>query len=570
MKKISRRNFLKVSAAATGAALLAGCGGSADNTPAASGTSGAASSGGEGPRSVTYWIDPQNASGATIETFDDLYCWQAIQKNTGIDVRWQHPASGQAAEQFNLVVAGNEMPDIMYYSWSTSYSGGADAAIADGKIVALQDYMEEYAPNMAHYMEVHPEMLADITTDGGNIYGFPALYTSTSESSDVWQGVFDREPFAESFIGLVIRTDYLEQVGKDIPVTYDDWYDVLKAFKEQLGLKTPMCFVQMFEQLSLAISAGFGVCLPVSGMSSSGAYGVNEEGKVEYGPIKEGFRDYLTFMHRLYSESLLDNDYMVLDRTSVQAKIINGEVGAWIEMMPTGLGNIKAQILAEDPTNTFAAVGVHAMVPTAGTENWYHQANQPFTGSVGAITGSCKDIKTAMELLDYGWGEEGNMLLNWGIEGESYEMVDGWPAFPDSIINNAQGVAPSTAHAMYRQLNGPFPEDHWQRLVSKIDYSLAEGEVDQNIEALNTWSYGNGKHYGGLPATTLLDSEQASYSNAFNEISTYVGEMTAKFITGTENLANYDSYVDTVYSMGIEKCIQIQQDALDRYNARVG
>ena len=34
---------------------------------------------------------------------------------------------------------------------------------------------------------------------------------------------------------------------------------------------------------------------------------------------------------------------------------------------------------------------------------------------------------------------------------------------------------------MYRQLNGPFPEDHWQRLVSKTDYSLAEGEIDQNI-----------------------------------------------------------------------------------------
>lgn len=570
MKKISRRNFLKVSAAATGAALLASCGGSEDSTSAASGAGSTAASGSAGARSVTYWIDPQNSSGATIETFDDLYCWQAIQENTGIDVQWQHPASGQATEQFNLVVAGNEMPDIMYYTWSGSYSGGADAAIADGKIIALQDYMEEYAPNMAHYMEVHPEMLADITTDSGNIYGFPALYTSTSEDSDVWQGVFDREPFAESFIGLVIRTDYLEQVGKEIPVTYDDMYDVLKAFKEQLGLKTPMSFQQMFEQLSLAISAGFGVCLPVSGMPGTSAYGINEDGQVEYGPIKEGFRDYLTFMHRLYSEGLLDNDYMVLDRTSVQAKIINGEVGVWIEMMPTGLGNIKAQILAEDPTNTFAAAGIHALVPTAGTENWYHQANQPFTGSVAAITGSCEDIQTAMELLDYGWGEEGNMILNWGIEGESYEMVDGWPAFPDSIINNDQGVAPSTAHAMYRQLNGPFPEDHWQRLVSKKDYSLADGEVDQNIEALNTWSYGNGKHYGGLPATTLLDSEQASYSNAFNEISTYVGEMTAKFITGTEDLANYDSYVETVYSMGIEKCIQIQQDALDRYNARVG
>ena len=45
--------------------------------------------------------------------------------------------------------------------------------------------------------------------------------------------MFDREPFAESFIGLVIRTDYLEQVGMDVPVTYDDWYNVLKAFKEK-------------------------------------------------------------------------------------------------------------------------------------------------------------------------------------------------------------------------------------------------------------------------------------------------------------------------------------------------
>lgn len=250
----------------------------------------------------------------------DLYCWKAIEANTGINVEFQHPASGQAAEQFNLVVAGNEMPDIMYYSWATNYSGGADAAIEDGKIIPLQDYMEEYAPNMTHYFELHPDMLADITTDSGNIYGFPAIYTSTAEGSKEWQGVFDREPFAESFIGLVIRTDYLEQVGMDVPVTYDDWYNVLKAFKEKLGLKYPMCFVQMFEQMSVAISAGFGVCVPVSGFSAAYGYGINEENKVEFGPVKDGYKDYLAFLNKLYSEGLLDNDYMVLDRTSVQAK----------------------------------------------------------------------------------------------------------------------------------------------------------------------------------------------------------------------------------------------------------
>lgn len=566
MKKISRRDFLKASAATSGAALLTACGSSGSSTAS---TATSTSSAESGPRTVSYWIDLANTSGADVKSMGDLYCWKAIEANTGINVEFQHPASGQAAEQFNLVVAGNEMPDIMYYSWATNYSGGADAAIEDGKIIPLQDYMEEYAPNMTHYFELHPDMLADITTDSGNIYGFPAIYTSTAEGSKEWQGVFDREPFAESFIGLVIRTDYLEQVGMDVPVTYDDWYNVLKAFKEKLGLKYPMCFVQMFEQMSVAISAGFGVCVPVSGFSAAYGYGINEENKVEFGPVKDGCKDYLAFLNKLYSEGLLDNDYMVLDRTSVQAKILQGDVGAWIEMMPTGLGNLKSQILKDDPNNTFSAVGVHEMVKTAGTENWYHQANQPFTGSVGAITGSCKDVKTAMELLDYGWGEEGNMLLNWGIEGESYEMVDGWPQFTDAIIHNKEGKAPSTAHSMYRQLNGPFPEDHWQRLVSKTDYSLAEGEIDQNIASLNTWSYENGKHYNGLPATTLLDSEQAAYSGAFNEIGTYVGEMTAKFITGTESLDNFDDYVKNVYSMGMQNCLDIQQEALDRYNARV-
>ena len=566
MKKISRRDFLKASAATSGGALLTACGSSGSSTAS---TATSTSSAESGPRTVSYWIDLANTSGADVKSMGDLYCWKAIEANTGINVEFQHPASGQAAEQFNLVVAGNEMPDIMYYSWATNYSGGADAAIEDGKIIPLQDYMEEYAPNMTHYFELHPDMLADITTDSGNIYGFPAIYTSTAEGSKEWQGVFDREPFAESFIGLVIRTDYLEQVGMDVPVTYDDWYNVLKAFKEKLGLKYPMCFVQMFEQMSVAISAGFGVCVPVSGFSAAYGYGINEENKVEFGPVKDGYKDYLAFLNKLYSEGLLDNDYMVLDRTSVQAKILQGDVGAWIEMMPTGLGNLKSQILKDDPNNTFSAVGVHEMVNTAGTENRYHPANQPITLSVGAKTGSCQEVKTAMELLDYGWGEEGNMLLNWGIEGESYEMVDGWPQFTDAIIHNKEGKAPSTAHSMYRQLNGPFPEDHWQRLVSKTDYSLAEGEIDQNIASLNTWSYENGKHYNGLPATTLLDSEQAAYSGAFNEIGTYVGEMTAKFITGTESLDNFDDYVKNVYSMGMQNCLDIQQEALDRYNARV-
>ena len=44
--------------------------------------------------------------------------------------------------------------------------------------------------------------------------------------------------------------------------------------------------------------------------------------------------------------------------------------------------------------------------------------------------------------------------------------------------------------------------------------------------------------------------------------------MTAKFITGTESLDNFDQYVETMNSLGLQRAIEIQDAALERYNER--
>lgn len=46
-----------------------------------------------------------------------------------------------------------------------------------------------------------------------------------------------------------------------------------------------------------------------------------------------------------------------------------------------------------------------------------------------AITSSCKNPELAIEWCDYWYGEEGYYLLNFGVEGESYDMVDGKPVY---------------------------------------------------------------------------------------------------------------------------------------------
>lgn len=519
--------------------------------------------------SVSYWIDPMNLSSSVLSGFEESLGWQAYEKGVGVDIVWKEPANGQAAEQFNLIIASKEMPDIMYYSWLTAYPGGPDAAIADGKIVRLNEYIEEYAPNFYAYLQAHPDIAREVTTDTGNIYCFPAVYTYTSQDSDTWQNTIEREPYEESFIGLIIRRDLLEQAGLDMPETIDDWYTTLKTFKE-MGIKYPLSCMVTYATLAQTFCASFDVTLPVIGLGGGmGAdFALREDGSIQYGPAEDNYYDYLSFMHKLYEEGLLDPDFMVQDQTTMFTKISNGEVGAWVAMLPGGIGGLEDQARAIDPNTTFDACGVANPVREEGATLRYRQGNLAYTGAGAAITTSCKDIATACRVLDYGWGDEGNNFVNWGIEGESYEIVDGWPQLTQQILN-ATDIAISEAFSRYRNLNGPYPQDHSQRLVSKRNYSLPEGVLDENIDALDIWSsQRNGTVRAGLPSVTMLAEEANEYSTTYNEISTYMEEMFAKFIMGTEPLENFDKYQQTLYSMGLERVLELQTGALERYYER--
>ena len=565
-----KRFLASILACAVTAAALAGCGGGASSSAAASGSAASGDGNAAGTAtSVTWWMDPQNLSSNQCKSFKDAREWQEYEKNVGVTINWQEPASGQSAEQFNLIIATNDLPDIMYYSWG-SYPGGPDAAISDGKIVALNDYIEQYAPNLNAYLNAHPDIKKEVTTDSGNIYCFPGVYTYTSLDSDVWQDAIDREPYAESFIGLVVRKDLLDKAGLDVPVTIDDWYEALKAFKD-MGIKYPFSCQAMMMTMAQCFATAYDVTVPTIGYDfGTTAFVLKDDGAIAYGPAQDGYKEYLSFLNKLYSEGLMDPDFMVQDRTTVQSKILNGEVGAWVEMMPSGLGNLRRQILAEDPDSEFYPIGVLNPVAEEGQKLVYKQGNAPYIASGAAITTSCKDIATACKVLDYGWSEEGNRILNWGIEGESYEFVDGWPKLTDQIINNDKGLAPSEAFSIYRNLNGPYPMDHSQRLESKRDYTLKEGEVDENLKSLDLWSSNeNGTVRAGLPSTTMLAEESSQYANAYNELSTYVSEMFAKFVMGNESLDNFGKYQDNLKALGLDTVLEMQATALERYNNRV-
>lgn len=267
----------------------------------------------------------------------------------------------------------------------------------------------------------------------------------------------------------------------------------------------------------------------------------------------------------MYKAKLLDNDFAVLDNTEMSAKVLRGEAGAWSGYSSTHLGVLHDQLHKEFPDTTFYPVGVTSPISYEGQVLKYRQAAYPVSfGSCVAITTTCKDLDSAAKFLDYGFTEEGNMVLNWGPEGGAYVIKDGWPALSEAVANHPDGFTPTEAYKQYTSFNGPYPVDHWTRLLTKGSYTTPE-----SINALNIWEYTNGLYPGNLPASiSLLPEETEKYANLYNEIKTFVSEMYTKFIMGEESLDNFDDYIATLKKMGMDDVLKMQQGALDRYYAR--
>jgi len=170
------------------------------------------------PLTLTYWAPMSTNVAASMKSFGEMGCYVELEKRTAIHLDFQHPPLQQEQDQFNLMVASGKYPDIVEFDWLHSYAGGPSKAIKDGVIVRLNDAIDRYAPNFKKLLADHPEWRKQIVTDEGDLYAFPFLRS---------------DPILLTFVGPVIRGDWLTKLGLKTPTTLDDWHTMLKAFKDQ-------------------------------------------------------------------------------------------------------------------------------------------------------------------------------------------------------------------------------------------------------------------------------------------------------------------------------------------------
>lgn len=166
---------------------------------------------------LTYWAELNGNAAGIKSTFNQVPFFQEWQRRTGVQLTFIQPPANQAKEAISVLLASGDLPDMMEYEW-INYPGGPEKAINDGYILRLNEAIDQYAPNLKRYLKAHPDIDMQIRTAGGSYYAFPFI-----------QG----DDKLRTYQGPIIRKDWLDELGLDVPVTIDDWHTVLKAFKEK-------------------------------------------------------------------------------------------------------------------------------------------------------------------------------------------------------------------------------------------------------------------------------------------------------------------------------------------------
>lgn len=483
--------------------------------------------------------------GAAIGNYSDPMEFPAMvqyQKELGVKLEWTFASATQLEQSFNLMIASGDLPDIIGYYLANNgkegIPGGPEKAIKDGWLADMNPYLEKYAPNYNKLLQEDDWAAKNVKTDSGLVYMAP-LYIRT-------------EDYPEGGVeaGYFFRQDWLDELNLAVPETIDEWEIVLRAFKEKKGATAPLSL--MTSWMDRGITSAFDVHL--------GWY--QEDGKVKYGYAEPNYKNFVERMNKWYNEGLLDKNYGMAERKTIQANLLNGETGVtfeWISRIPT-----FTQAGAEIDPNFKLIVAPYPVAEKGDTPKFGTMDPRIYFAGWG-VSGTSKKKELAMKVIDYGYSQKGQEFMRWGTKDLTYTENDGVRTYTDVITNNSDGLNVEEAKNYF------FNNVHAPTITSRENIATKTPlipEYQKQVDQSRANCSKNDIEKYRLPYVTPKMEESSEYTKIQTDILKYVEEMMIKFITGKEPIENFDKYLAELDARGMQRLKEIYQGAYERFLKR--
>lgn len=489
---------------------------------------------------ITYWYVYPPFFASFLATPADGQYFKTMEERTNVHVDFELASTETSGELFSIMAAAENYPDLVQQG-ETFFKGGGDASIEEDAFIRLNELIAEFSPEYVAALDEF-DAWKDVTTDGGNIVSFFGMQRNMAGPDQ----------------GLAIRKDWLNTINMEVPQTYDELRDVLLAFQSELGVANPMplMYTGAFDTDSLAL----GYDTRATSNANRNVYPFFQiDGKVQYGPITDGFKEYLTMLNQWYSESLISPDFTSPTESSRtdEGLIFNDLVGVMVA------DDTSFSTLAENSgIEGFKVVAMPELTKTRDQQLHMYDIEPVSTMGSVVISKNAADAGKAELIcrwLNYNYTDEGSLLFNYGVEGVSFDYVDGKPQLGEALTNNPDGLIFPFAMAVYVQQFGPAVIDVTRGYVSSTADEKAAGAI---------WLNGSDGAYMYPTVITMTAEEDSEFSRLFSDINTYVSENTVKFIVGTRSLDTWDSYIADIKAMDVDVAIALKEAAYARYAAR--
>lgn len=443
----------------------------------------------------------------------------ALEEHTGVEFEIEWVPAASSAEKLNAVLAANQLADLT--GMSPLSNSTIRSALGSGMFWDVEPYLSEY-DNLS---QIDP-----VTIDGARVDG--VLY-----------GVPIQKPLAR--YGVLVRQDWLDNLGLEAPHTLDELAAVAQAFTEDdpdgNGKDDTVGVLDRAEsfQLTFRTLAGY--------FGAGDQFELDESGQLVPSFGTDHFKQAMTWYRDLYQSGYVNSELITLQKANQQDAIAQGKGGIVI----TGLFEAKNYMaLAQnaDPETPMAWALINDM--TFGDVD--RAIISDTGGGVGGVLAISKENVPTEEGLKYVLGfidslldEEAFDLMTNGIEGTHYEVGEG-------------GVIETIDETAWEQQVQPYTSSRPSDVVTT--YPSATPYVDEGNQLMEEQA-----PYAVVNPATGLSSQ--TYDSQWTTIWTDVQDAYFQYMTGDIEMADYEAVVEKAGSQGLDDIVTELNEAYAAANA---
>lgn len=400
--KLTNRIGAAVLATAMVGTLLTGCGGGSASATASTGdgTAAASSTESSGGGDNTYTMFMRSTY---VDWIKELKWYDVAEERTGIHVDY---ISGpeEAADVYSEVdqrVISGDLPDAVMTKLAQTSVYGPQGVFAD-----LAPYIEKYAPNLQKYIDDNPDYKALVTDTDGHIYG-----------------LCKETPIFADLIGY--RVDHFKAAGidPDSIVNVDDFTKALETLKAYYGKDNPNYYPLTGRDTAIRFASWFGAASSISSTESNGIYinGHYKDGSIDI--MSDGAYKMVETMKKWYDEGLIQPEWVAgtFSEADWEAAMLNGNGSIFYDFYNRAEWFMENGGPDNDPNYQ---MGVLNFIKDDNGNPQKMTVSMKYNDEcVTAVNANCSEdkIKTILTFIDYFYSEEGEILANYGVEGESFK-----------------------------------------------------------------------------------------------------------------------------------------------------